>query len=174
MVRIFFVIIGMGMAVLGGGCAPSTAHIPVVHDFDSEKYLGRWYEIVRLPHRFEDGLCRVSATYSRVPGEDYIVVVNRGYDPVRQKWHEAVGRAVLCGEKGAGELRVSFFRPFWGDYRIIVLDADYQYAVVTSSSMDYFWILSRSPRMDDNITRMLISKAVEFGFDSSRFIMVEQ
>ena len=67
------------LAAIGLGSA-SCASIPkgatAVAPFYKEKYLGRWYEIARLPHRFERGLDYVTAEYSRE--EQHIAVVNRG------------------------------------------------------------------------------------------------
>ena len=65
------------------------------------------------------------------------------------------------GDHGGGALlEVSFFWIFYADYKIIELDTtNYSYAMVTSSSKEYFWILSRTPHLDDSIYDKLIQKA---------------
>ena len=50
---------------------------------------------------------------------------------------------------------------------------NYQYAVVTSSRMEYFWILSRSPEMDARQLQQLLAKATDYGFDLTELIMVD-
>ena len=94
------------------GCAASTDSIASVRNFDSKRYLGTWYEIARLPHRFERDLDFVSAHYSE-QGDGTIRVVNRGQRDGKER--EAVGKAHFKGASDVGELRVSFFGPFYGD-----------------------------------------------------------
>ncbi|MGB5349687.1 MAG: lipocalin family protein, partial [Polyangiales bacterium] len=70
----------------------------------------------------------------------------------------AEGRARLVDRKTNAKLEVSFFRPFWGDYWIIDLGPDYQYAVVGHPSRDYLWILSRTPTLDAAIYDSILSR----------------
>ena len=59
-----FLFLASSLWLLLGGCASqSTAEIPAVTGFKVDKYLGTWYEIARLPHRFEKDLDYVSAEY---------------------------------------------------------------------------------------------------------------
>jgi apolipoprotein D and lipocalin family protein len=39
------------------------------------------------------------------------------------------------------KLKVQFFWPFSGDYWIVALDTNYQWAVVSGPGRDYLWIL---------------------------------
>ena len=64
-----------------------------------------------------------------------------------------------------GELRVTFFWPFYADYRIIELAPDYSYAVVTAGSRDYFWVLSRKPTMPKEQLDGILDRAKAWGFD---------
>lgn len=154
------------LLVLAGGCMSgrSTEKIPAVTGFELPRYLGAWYEIARLPHRFERGMDRVTAEYTQNP-DGTVKVVNRGFrDGVE---HRAEGIAKFSGKPTVGELEVSFFRPFYGDYRIIDLAPDYSHAVVTSGTMDYLWILSRTPQLPQErlsaILEQLRSRGVDIG-----------
>ena len=150
------------LAGLLAGCAASTADIPAVKDLELDRYLGKWYEIARLPHRFERGLDFVRAEYSLDP-DGSVKVVNSGFR--NSEARTAVGRAVLKhpGAKATGELRVSFFRPFYGAYRVIELDPEYRYAVVTGSTRDYLWILSRAPVMDEKLLGDILGRLAALG-----------
>jgi apolipoprotein D and lipocalin family protein len=151
-----------------------TNHIPLVSSFDLNRYLGTWYEIARLPHRFEKNLTKVTATYS-LRDDGKIKVVNRGFDPQKNKWSEANGKAWIPDPKVPARLKVSFFWFFSADYRIIDLDQQqYSYAMVTSNSRNYFWILSRTPALDDTIYTTLIGKARQYGFDTEKIEKVSQ
>lgn len=134
--------------VLFCGCrsAASTEMLEPVSGFEAEKYMGLWYEVARFPHSFEKDLFNVTAFY-KLEQDGRILIENRGFKP-NGKLNVAQGTA-FQPERGIGLLRVSFFRPFYGDYKIIFLEKDYSAAIVTSSTMDYLWILSRTPELSE-------------------------
>jgi len=160
------------MSILAGGCFSPPRGVAPVSDFDLDRYLGKWYEIARLDHSFERGLSRVTAEYSLRDHGD-ILVVNRGYDELRDEWSEARGVARPIGPPDLASLKVAFFWPFWGAYHVIALDADYRWAMVTSSTRDYLWILSRRPRLDPAVLDDLLDQAARQGFATERLIFVE-
>ncbi len=144
-----------------------------VRNFEIEKYLGKWYEIARLPNWFEKDLIRVAATYEFL-SNGMVKVTNEGYNTRKKKYSKATGKAKFAGVENIGHLKVSFLRPFYADYKIIDLDKEgYRYALVASSS-NYLWILSRSPQLDNEIIDMLISKAGALGFDVGKLYFTPQ
>ncbi len=155
--------------------AGDTESIPSVKDVDIERYLGTWYEIARLPHRFEKDLVGVTATYTRKPNGE-IEVINQGYKKsLDGERKTARGRARLTDPDTPGLLKVSFFWIFWSDYKIIRLDtAEYKWVVVTSSSKKYLWILSRTPKMDEALVSELTAFVAGKGFETEKIIWVEQ
>jgi apolipoprotein D and lipocalin family protein len=159
---------------LVAGCASVPKGVTVVSDLDPTKYLGKWYEIARLDHRFERGLTNVTAEYS-LREDGGLNVVNRGFDPAKKTWRQAEGRAYLADKPNVGRLKVSFFRPIYAAYNIIELDREqYSYAMVCGYSTSYLWILSRSPDLDPAIRDKLLAKARDWGFDTSALIFVSQ
>ena len=154
--------------------ADETDFIPV-SGFELDKYLGKWYEIVRYPHSFEKSLVNVTATYSmREDGK--VDVLNEGYKNTKDgKYKNAHGKAKFAGKKDIGYLKVSFFLFFYGDYIILELDKEnYQYVLISSNSYKYLWILSRTPELDENILNSMLDKAKKLGFDLDKLIMVPQ
>lgn len=148
--------------------------IVTVKDFDLNRYLGRWYEIARLDHSFERGLVKVTAEYS-MRDDGGVRVLNRGFNTAKNKWNDIEGKAYFTGDSRSGELKVSFFGPFYGSYNIIELDQkDYQYALVCGPDRSYLWMLSRTPDPDRKITDRLVQKAAALGFDISKLIYVTQ
>ncbi|MGD9251418.1 MAG: lipocalin family protein, partial [Desulfobacterales bacterium] len=100
-------------------------------------------------------------------------VVNRGYDPTRQQWKEAVGKAYPYGDPNVGRLKVSFWGPFYSSYNIIDLDTeDYAYAMVCGPTTSYLWILARTPQMEPSLKALLIDKAQALGFATDKLIYV--
>lgn len=146
------------------GCAPGSSPAPPVTGFDAERYLGRWYEVARLPHRFERGLTDVTAEYAR-NADGTIRVVNRGWSVKDGTWKRAEGKAKFTASSDIGQLKVSFFGPFYGLYTVAELDPDYRWAMVVGPGTNYFWILSRSPELDQATIDRLVAKAGELGID---------
>lgn len=158
--------------VLQSGCMGVPDGAKVVTGFELQRYLGTWYEIARLDHRFERGMSNVTADYS-IRDDGGVRVVNRGYVTESQEWNEAVGKAYLVGDANVGQLKVSFFGPFYGAYNILELDKDgYEYALVAGPDLDYLWILARSPDLDQNIVTALVGKAASLGFPTGDLIYV--
>ncbi len=125
---------------------------------DLERYMGLWYEIAAYPQRFQEGCTGSSATYS-LRDDGYVDVVNRCFlETLEGEEKVAQGRARVVDTATNAKLEVSFFGPFWGDYWIIELDDDYQYAVIGGPGRDYLWILARSPRMDEATYQAILAR----------------
>jgi len=156
------------------GCTGVPAGVTTVDGFDLQRYLGRWYEIARLDHRFERGMSHVTANYSLLP-DGGVQVVNRGFDMDKQDWKEAEGKAYPVGDPTIGQLKVSFFGPFYGGYNIIELDSkNYSYSLVSGPNLSYLWILSRTPKLPQAVLDQLVKKAQVLGFDTDDLIYVDQ
>lgn len=153
------------------GCTGVPKGVTPVQGFQAERYLGTWYEIARLDHSFERGLSDVSATYQR-RADGGIDVLNKGYDPARNSWSEAKGRAYFLGSPDTASLKVSFFGPFYGGYHVMALDPDYRWAMVAGPDHDYFWILARPPSLPDDVLNTLLQTARQAGFDLNELIRV--
>jgi len=154
------------------GCVRIPEQVQPVEAFDLDRYLGRWYEIARLDHSFERGLCNVSATYS-LREDGGVRVVNRGFSEATKTWKEAEGRAYFVNRPDLGFLKVSFFGPFYGAYVIFELDhAHYRYALVCGPDRSYLWILARTPILPDSVLQHLINKAAAAGFNTANLIFV--
>jgi apolipoprotein D and lipocalin family protein len=72
------------------------------------------------------------------------------------------------------KLKVSFFWPFWGDYWIIDLGRDYEYAVVGHPGRKYLWILSRTPSMEPAAYEGVLERLRVQGYDTSRLVRTLQ
>jgi len=144
-----------------------------VSGFNAQRYLGKWYEIARLDHRFERGLDHVTATYKK-RSDGGLVVINRGYNPIKKEWSESEGKAYFTGRSDIAALKVSFFGPFYGGYNVIALDEDYQYALVSGPDRGYLWILARQPAIPEHVKRDYVNLAKKLGFATDKLIWVDQ
>jgi apolipoprotein D and lipocalin family protein len=154
------------------GCLGIPDKAEPVMNFDLDRYLGTWYEIARLDHRFERGLSRVEANYS-LRDDGGVRVINRGYNASKQEWKDAEGKAYFIESPQIARLKVSFFGPFYGAYNIIELDDDYQYALVVGPDTSYMWILARTPELDPGIIEGMIATARSLGFPTDSLIFPE-
>lgn len=156
------------------GCLGKPDTIQPVTPFALDRYLGRWYEIARLDHSFERGLDHVNAEYS-LQEDGSVRVLNRGYDPAKKQWKEAIGKAQFVDNKNEGYLKVSFFGPFYGSYVVFGLDQqDYQYSFISGPDTSYLWLLARTPTVSDAVMQQFLTAAKNAGFDTSKLIMVDQ
>lgn len=147
----------------------------VVKELDLERYLGTWYEIARYDHRFERGLVGVTANYT-MRDDGKIKVINSGYkESLSGTFSEAIGKAKIPDPKNnTAKLKVSFFWIFYGDYFVLELDTNYQWAIIGSSSDKYLWILSRTPQINEKLYNTLLGKLKTRGYDETKLIKVEQ
>ena len=152
------------------GCVsvPKVDNTPVAA-LDLNRYLGEWYEIARFDHSFERGVEQAKANYTQ-NADGTIKVVNSGIKDGKPK--TAIGKGKKTDTPGL--LRVSFFGPFYADYRVMMIDEDYTYALVGSGGADYLWILSRTSGLSETAKSELLSEAKRRGYDTGKLIWVEQ
>ncbi|MDO5509257.1 MAG: lipocalin family protein [Weeksellaceae bacterium] len=160
------------LALVPSACVNIPDNVQAVQNFDSEKYLGKWYEIARLDHRFERDLHEVTAEYS-LKDNGNINVLNQGYNIKSNKWKSAEGRGKSVGSDTEGRLKVSFFGPFYSGYNIIELDDDYQHALVIGSETDYAWILAREPQISEEVKNRYVQRLASIGVNTAELIWVE-
>lgn len=145
----------------------------VVDSVDLSRYVGTWYEIARLPNSFQKKCAdSVTANYTlRADGK--VDVVNRCRKPSGE-YTTAKGKAKIVDKQTNAKLKVTFFWPFYGDYWILDLGQNYEYAVVGDPSRKYLWILSRTPRMDEGLYQQLLSRMAGRGFKTEMMIRTVQ
>jgi apolipoprotein D and lipocalin family protein len=152
----------------------------VVPSVDLERYTGTWYEIARLPNRFQKKCAGdVAATYT-LRGDGGLDVLNQ-CRKADGRLTSVKGRARLADRRGPNtKLEVRFapaflsFLPFvWGDYQIIDLAPDYSYALVGEPGRKYLWVLARAPRMDEAAYGRATARAAAEGFDVSRLLKTQ-
>lgn len=155
---------------LAAGCASTLKvdNAPVAA-LDLNRYLGEWYEIARFDHSFERGVEQAKANYTQ-NADGTIKVVNSGIKDGKPK--TAIGKGKTTDTPGL--LRVSFFGPFYADYRVMLIDKEYSHALVGSGSADYLWILSRTPGLPETAKSELLAEARRRGYDTGKLIWVRQ
>ena len=118
---------------------------------DLKKYSGLWYEIAKIPNSFQDQCVKSTTAKYILKDDGEFAVLNSCIDE-DGKIDEADGVARIVDNKTNAKLEVSFvsffgWRPFWGDYWIIGLDENYQWAIVGTPNRKYGWVLSRTTQL---------------------------
>lgn len=166
MKKMFFMALA---AMFFSACDATEIDNSTVKAVDLNRYLGSWYEIAKYDHVFERGLDYAMANYTlREDGK--IDVLNTGIKDGRAKDAKGIAKTTNI----PGLLKVSFFGPFYSDYRIMMLDTNYQYVLVGGSNDKYLWILSRTPQLDDATKALILAEADKRGYDTSKLIWVKQ
>jgi len=169
------------LPALASAIAQKEEPLRVVPAMDLERYAGKWYEIARFPNRFQKRCAgEVTAEYTLQP-DGKITVLNRcrladgGYI-------QAKGLAKTVGKgRPNSVLKVRFAPAFlsfipqvWGDYQVLALSPDYQWAVIGDPARKYLWILSRTPRLDDATYNRAVAEATSQGFETARLEKTRQ
>ena len=147
------------------------AAVPYV---DLNRYTGTWYEIARYPNSFQEGCVGSKATYTQ-RDDGKISVLNECYDKAFDgKIRSAKGKAWIVDKETNARLKVSFFWPFSGDYWIIDLGKNYEYAVIGHPKRKYLWILSRTREMEGELYEAILSRLRDKQYDTSRLVKTRQ
>jgi apolipoprotein D and lipocalin family protein len=171
--------------VVIAACAAATAQVQeepgppqTVERVDLERYAGLWYEIARIPNGFQDQCVGgVTAEYE-LRDDGRIDVINRCVTSDGSV-DEAKGLARIEDRESNAKLKVSFFsifgwRPIWGDYWIIGLGDDYEFALIGSPDRKYGWILSREPQIDWYLLERIYTLLADQGYRPGDFAMTAQ
>ena len=155
------------------GTRPGHSTLPTVAHVELDRYVGKWHEIAKIPNRFQrQCISDTTATYTR-NADGSLAVVNRcrtrGGD-----YDEARAIARVADPRTNAKLEVSFFsllgwRPVWGDYWVLALGPDYDYAVVGEPSRRYGWILARTPTLPDATRARIDQQLREHGYTPEQF-----
>lgn len=150
-----------------------------VGSLDLNRYSGLWYEVGRLPLRWEDAdASDITAEYT--PEDDgSLRVDNRCIDKDGAP-SQAIGRANPVNGQ-AGRLQVSFLPQFlqWvpftkGDYWVLKIDDAYTVALVGTPDHRNLWLLAREPHIDDATKAAYLAEATRQGFDLGKWITPRQ
>ena len=156
----------MGLFASGGVERP----LQVVPAVDLARYAGKWYEIARLPNRFQRMCASDTSAMYTVRGDGKITVANE-CRTADGRITSAKGTAQVASKAGLNsKLKVTFFWPFYGDYWVIDLDPDYRWAVVGEPDRKYVWILSRDRRMDEALFHGIVERIKTQGYNLTNLI----
>jgi apolipoprotein D and lipocalin family protein len=149
-----------------------------VDSVDLGRYAGLWFEIARMPNRFQRQCARRVTAYYAVREDGRLDMSNRCLK------HDGTmdmdsGVARVVEPTSNARLEVSFFRLlflnlFWGDYWILGLDEEYRWAIVGTPDRQYGWILGRRPDLPPAVLTGIFSELRRQGYNPDAFEMTIQ
>ena len=148
--------------------------LPVVQSVDLERYLGTWYEIARYPNSFQKGCVATTAAYSMLEDGRIRVVNECRQDSLDGPVKRAEAKAWVVDPSTKAKLKVQFFWPFRGDYWIVELGSQYDFAVVGHPGRKYLWILNRTPEMRAGLYEEILGRLPGLGYDPGRLVRTVQ
>jgi apolipoprotein D and lipocalin family protein len=155
------------------------APVAAITNLDVARYQGVWYQVALIPNKFQ-AMCvaDTTATYSPLPS-GRIQVLNRCRNSTGAMT-EALGEARFLDSRRAGEAKLqvrfapawlSWLDSVWGNYWVMALDADYQWALVGEPSRQFLWLLSRSPKLDAALQERIFATAVAHGYNRAQIAL---
>ena len=150
----------------------STTPLPYPKEFDPAKYLGKWFEVARLPSPSQPGKALATAEYTLGKNNDEIVVKNTAYDNDGKSVQTIVGKAKILS--GAPPRFAVSFGPVLteqANYYVLHVSKKYDVAVVGHPSRKSLWVLSRKPNLREKRLDRMIGIAKKAGFDTDRLII---
>lgn len=161
-----------------GKQASDSTGVTTVVNVDLARYTGRWYEVAKIPNRFQKQCARGTTAEYTLREDGRITVVNQCIKD-DGSLDEAVGIAKVVDISSNAKLKVSFvsfigWRPFWGDYWVIGLDTDYRWAIVGTPNRKFGWVLSRTPTLDQSTMEEIFAVIERNGYSRSAFELSPQ
>ena len=153
----------------------STEALPSPDNFHPEKYLGKWYEIARMPTSMQPDDTLATAEYIAGDETGIVMVRNTAYSSKGSPLSAIEGSAELVSGRPLGRFRVSFgpVLPENPNYYVIHVDRDYQHAVVGVPDRKSLWVLARKAPVSQKKVNALLKIAEKAGFDVSNLIVAQ-
>lgn len=153
-------------------CVKVPEWVTPVKNFQAKRFMGTWYEVARLDHKFEHGMNTVSSKFS-MTSDGKITIRNEGYMVRMSEWRNAEASASFIEGDNVGLLKVAYMKPFYDPYVIFKIDPEYEWAFVCGKDRNHLWLLSRYEWVDDEVMEDFKRESRNLGFDLSELIEVK-
>ncbi len=141
---------------------------------DIPRYMGDWYVIAILPNFIEKNAVNGIESYSLNPDGSIAVTYTYFKKSPAGKKKVMHPRGKIYNTTTNAEWRMQLFKPFWAKYLIVYLDKDYQHTAVGVPNRKYVWIMSRSPKMPEEVYKDIVQDLTEQGYNTKRIIKMPQ
>ncbi len=147
---------------------------------DVPRYMGIWYEIAKFPNRFQKQCVGHARAEYALQSNGRVKVINR-CKLENGETSEAIGVARQTGPATSPKFEVrfapawlSFIPAVWGDYWVIDLDPAYRLVAVSEPDREFLWVLSRTPKVEQQDYEELLKRLSRKGFDVQKLVPTRQ
>ena len=174
--------IATAFALLLAGCTAGESYrdedVPLraYQGFELDRYMGRWYEIARMPNRFEDSCAGAIHEYALNPDGTVAVAITCRIATLAGPTEIFRGRARVLDPPEEWKISFNEWVPWFfdGDYVVLDVDANYDAAVVGDPEGQVAWVLGRDYTMSDDDLREAYEVLYVNGYDLSEIVLVDQ
>lgn len=164
MMNNFIKVICMTILSVLTGCQ-SLPPIQTVPQVDLPRFMGQWYVIAAIPTFIEKDPYNPIEEYTANTDGSIATTFSfhqGGFNGPFKIYHPT---GFVVPDSGNAEWKMQFVWPFKSEYLIVYLSDDYQHTIIARNKRDYVWLMSRSPKMDAQTYRELVSKIEAMGYD---------
>ncbi len=139
---------------------------------DIARFLGRWYEIARVPNQFErgDGCAAPTADYAQTDkGISLVQTCHRGSPTGSEKIYRPAAQILDAANT---RFRLTYFALFDKDYWVLDHAPDYAWAIIGDPTGKFVWGFSRAP--GGAVKDELVSHIKGLGYDIGRLEFPKQ
>lgn len=146
--------------------------IRIAKNVNLEKFMGDWCIIAYTPTFIDkkayNGLESYELKEKNVVSTTY-TFNEESFDGEKQVYNPT---GFVQENSGNAVWKMQFLWPFKSDYRIIYVDKDYQNTIIGRKKRDYFWIMSRSKKIEEEELQKLFNILKEEGYKLDNYRMM--
>jgi apolipoprotein D and lipocalin family protein len=167
-------VVVVGLAALSAsGCGSPAPALEVAPSLDLSQFQGKWYEIARLPRATQDDCNGTTAFYTQTSDGSLSLVNQCNLGSATGPLYTVAMSASVPNAAVPAKLALTV-GGYTGDYWILEIGANYEYAVVGHPSRLYWWLLSRTPSLDPTTMQGVLDRAKTSDFDLSQLLYTPQ
>ncbi len=155
------------LLLVGAACGSGAPPLDVAPSVDLARFQGKWFEVARLPRSTEADCNGTTAFYTQGSGSSMTFVNQCNLGSATGPLYTVSMTVDVPDQTVPAKLALDI-AGFTGDYWILEVGGDYEYAVVGHPSRLYWWVLSRTPTLDATTLDGVLTRATASGFDVSQ------
>jgi apolipoprotein D and lipocalin family protein len=144
-----------------------------VDKVDLDRFMGTWHTISAFPSKNQK-VCRCDTITFTKPDEGDITITTQCIRKDSKRMSSRNGTVSPIEGSQNSKLRVYLFWPLSGQFWILKIDPEYQYALVGSPNYKKLWIFSRKSTLDPAIKQTLLDYAKQQGYTVENMVMLDQ
>jgi apolipoprotein D and lipocalin family protein len=172
----FTILLLVAIFIMGlTGC--STASMKPIRtetDVNLTRFMGDWYVIACIPTFIETEATNAVESYELTDPRTVATTFrfNKGSFDGPLKVYRPTG--FVREDPSNAVWGMQFIWPIKAEYRIVYVDADYQFTIIGRSKRDYVWIMAREPIISEEDYRALIEIVETEGYDLTQIRRIPQ